>query len=261
MRPGELERALGIDAGYTNAIGRGSDSKEEKERQQMKILLSTLNVGGIAWVLGQWLYDLKIVDRLPPWSAGHAQGKYAELWTENTKFEKREEAPTKAEEFVIAAQLRRSDPRGSDVRLDVGVPYRPAAWPRASVPARLWTWGAVSSFPWEHDAEHINGLELRSVFNALRWRLRSTCSFRKRFLHLVDSQVVLSILTRGRSSSAVLRGTLRRYNALVLASGTLPVYGYILSGDNPADIPSRWHRKGKSSRFPIKRPGPPKGSR
>jgi hypothetical protein len=59
-------------------------------------------------------------------------------------------------------------------------------------------------------------------------------------LHLVDSQVVLSALAKGRSPSRGLNYDLKKANALVLASGVVIVYGYIRRRENPADGPSRW---------------------
>ena len=57
---------------------------------------------------------------------------------------------------------------------------------------------------------------------------------------MVDSQVVGAILTKGRTSSKLLRPTIRKINALVLAAQLYPAYIFVASEDNPADIPSRW---------------------
>jgi hypothetical protein len=57
---------------------------------------------------------------------------------------------------------------------------------------------------------------------------------------LVDSQVVLSALAKGRSPSRGLNYDLKKANALILASGVVIVYDYIRSRENPADGPSRW---------------------
>jgi hypothetical protein len=47
-------------------------------------------------------------------------------------------------------------------------------------------------------------------------------------------------LAKGRSSSSCLTYVLRRINALVLAGGLQPAFGYVRTDDNPADRPSRW---------------------
>ena len=129
---------------------------------------------------------------------------------------------------------------GTDVRLDVGVPFRAKAWPRAGISPAAWSWRIVVGFPWQtHRAEHINLLELRAVLSTYRWRLRRPSAVGTRFLHLVDSQVVASILAKGRSGSWALRATLRRINAVMLVGNLYPIVAYVHSEDNPADIPSR----------------------
>ena len=77
-------------------------------------------------------------------------------------------------------------------------------------------------------------------------------------MHLLDSQVATSILTRGRSSSKRLRSVLRRYNALVLAVGAYPLYAYVHSEDNPADVPSRWAARRVRKHGLKRRSGPPR---
>eukprot|EP00438_Fugacium_kawagutii_P027525 Skav207791 [mRNA] locus=scaffold710:34022:37634:+ [translate_table: standard] len=114
---------------------------------------------------------------------------------------------------------------------------------RASVPARLWRWKVVAGWSWTKGQEHINSLELRAIFTAMRWRLEHQHHFGCRLIHLTDSLVCLHALTRGRSSSRKLRRTLARLNALTLAGNVRPVWGYIHTHQNPADKPSRWGRR------------------
>ena len=68
----------------------------------------------------------------------------------------------------------------------------------------------------------------------------STSVVGARFLHLVDSLVVLHALARGRSSSRKLRSTLSRINALLLCSSKQALWGYVSTEQNPSDRPSRW---------------------
>ena len=67
-----------------------------------------------------------------------------------------------------------------------------------------------------------------------------------RFIHLVDSLVVLHALSRGRSSSRKLRSSLAKINALLLCSSSQALWGYVHTDQNPADKPSRWGRKVKT---------------
>lgn len=116
---------------------------------------------------------------------------------------------------------------------------------RASVPARLWKWSVAASWQWQGSREHINVLEMRAVFNALRWRLERRGQIKIKFVHMVDSLVCLHSLSRGRSSSRKLRRTLLRVNSLLLATGSQVVWSYVHTSQNPADRPSRRPRKKK----------------
>lgn len=109
---------------------------------------------------------------------------------------------------------------------------------RASMPAKLWKWKTVSGWVWGNP-EHINVLELRAALTAVRWRIEKKKIIHSKFVHLVDSLVVLRSIARGRSSSRKLRRTLLRLNALLLASGCHVVWAYVHTKENPADAPSR----------------------
>jgi hypothetical protein len=69
-----------------------------------------------------------------------------------------------------------------------------------SVDASQWSWAPVKSCPW-HYTEHINVPEARAYGLALRWRARNAQWHGQRFVHLLDSQVVLGAQAKGRSSS------------------------------------------------------------
>eukprot|EP00438_Fugacium_kawagutii_P012482 Skav236404 [mRNA] locus=scaffold1702:160390:164016:- [translate_table: standard] len=124
---------------------------------------------------------------------------------------------------------------------------------RASLPSRLWKWSTAASWRWTGNKEHINVLEMRAAFCALRWRLEKQRQTQVKFVHMVDSLVVLHALSRGRSSSKKLRRVLLRVNALILATGVQVVWSYVHTSQNPADRPSRrpvrkkWKNAKKSS--------------
>ena len=132
---------------------------------------------------------------------------------------------------------RSSDQRGSEVRTDLGVPWVARPQVRSSVDTRRWKWRHVLKHKIKRP-EHINLSELRAFELMLWWRLRAKAR-RRRFLHLVDSQVVLSVLGRGRTSSRRLRPTLRSVFARALSAGVFFTIGFVQSGLNVADIPSR----------------------
>lgn len=80
---------------------------------------------------------------------------------------------------------------------------------------------------------------MRAVLCALKWRIERRMCIQVKFVHMVDSLVVLHALSRGRSSSKKLRRTLLRINALLLATGVQVVWAYVHAAQNPADRPSR----------------------
>ena len=98
-----------------------------------------------------------------------------------------------------------------------------------------------------HDQEHINVLEVRSAHLTLRWRSRAPGRIGSRFLQLMDSQVAIAALAKGRSSSWKLNQVLRLVGALTVAAGFAPAYGYFMSEWNPSDSPSRRWEPGSSS--------------
>ena len=116
---------------------------------------------------------------------------------------------------------------------------------RASIPAKLWKWRTAAAWKWTGGKEHINVLEMRAVLCALRWRLEKQHHVAIKMVHLVDSQVCLHALSRGRSSSRKLRRTLSRINSLLLATGSQVLWTYVHTKQNPADAPSRHAGKRK----------------
>ena len=128
--------------------------------------------------------------------------------------------------------------KGSDVRLSTGTLSDPRSWPRTSIDPHRWKWRVVLSFGLAHD--HINLQEIQAALATFRWRCRSAQNVGTRFLHLSDSQVVISALSKGRSSSRRLNQLLKRTSSLLLAASLQPSMAYVRSEDNPADRPSRW---------------------
>eukprot|EP00438_Fugacium_kawagutii_P024621 Skav207650 [mRNA] locus=scaffold2758:77333:83766:+ [translate_table: standard] len=142
--------------------------------------------------------------------------------------------------LLVAAYVKRQEYRGSDVRLDTGTLYRPEAFPRATINPHKWEWHVAHSYAFQKE-EHINVLELRALNHTMEWRLRRSTFGNCRAMHLCDSQVVLGVVVKGRSSSRQLNRLLRRLAALLVAGGGGVVVGWVESHLNPADEPSRRH--------------------
>ena len=175
------------------------------------------------------------------------------------------ESTPELEKLLLHNLVRSADYRGSDVRLDSGELYRPAAWPRRSIDTGKWVWYTIVAHEYTKP-EHINVLELRSTLLALRWRTRSSNRVFSRFVHLLDSQVALAVLVKGRSSSDLLNHVVKKIGALTIAASLMPSYGYTSSQWNPSDSSSRfWEGRRQSrssyprrSRVPIRKERSPK---
>ena len=100
------------------------------------------------------------------------------------------------------------------------------------------TWTTESSWTWKVPA-HINIFETNAVCRLLkRLAIRKPHS---RPVIIMDSNVGLSALVKGRSSSDGLRKCLRRAGALVVAGDLLPGYQFGPTRINTADCPTRLH--------------------
>ena len=130
--------------------------------------------------------------------------------------------------------------KGSDVMIQTSQGSRDFQRFRTSVPANLWSWRTVCGFSWTAgESDHINRLELRAVYTALRWRVLRRTNIRCRLPHLTDSMVCLHVLNRGRSSSRKIQSLMFRVSSLLLAAGLQAYVAYVSSATNPADRPSR----------------------
>ena len=151
--------------------------------------------------------------------------------------------------LTLNALFRSADYRGSDVRLDTGELFRPGSWPRRSIDPAKWSWYPLVAHPFR-DPEHINLLEVRAAHLCVKWRTRSALRIGSRFFHLIDSQVALAVLCKGRSSSWQLNRVLSKTNALILGAGLFPSWAFVMSEWNPSDKPSRlWEKRGALPRL------------
>ena len=134
--------------------------------------------------------------------------------------------------------LSRTNHTGSDVRISTGEFLNPKAHPRQGVEADWWDWKACFKVRWlQH--EHINILELRSIFLAIKYQVSHFNALNVRLFHLTDSYICLSIISKGRSGSKHLSRVLRQLNAFLLSHGLFLVLGHVDSTTNPTDGESR----------------------
>eukprot|EP00971_Amphidinium_carterae_P072570 1435245-Amphidinium_carterae.2 len=141
--------------------------------------------------------------------------------------------------LVLASALAaRADLTGSDVRLTTGDVFKTSAWPRRPLKVHLWEWRTCLSWAWRAQS-FITELEARAAVAALKYRIRSWGESNIKFVHGVDNQAALSVLAKGRSSSAVLHRVVQQQSALLLAMNLVVLFTYVDTDSNPADLPSR----------------------
>ena len=134
--------------------------------------------------------------------------------------------------------LRRTNHTGSDVRISSGLVMNPKAFPRQAVNSSWWVWKKVFANKWKR-CDHINSLELRSIVNSVEWRISHLKIMSARIFHLTDSYVCISIISKGRTSSLMLRPLLQRLAAHLLLFDLYLVVAHVGSLDNPTDDASR----------------------
>ena len=147
------------------------------------------------------------------------------------------------EEMLAYLLARTGTHRGGEIRIDLGMPYSVGELCRQSIDPGHWLWKVLLSYEWKKKDQHINVLELVAVLDLLRRLGRDGKFHSKRMVTLVDNQVAMSCITKGRSSARALQAPLRRINAVCLAGHLRLCLGWIKSKWNPADGPSRWAKK------------------
>ena len=134
--------------------------------------------------------------------------------------------------------LKRVNHTGSDIRISTGAVFNPKAYPRQSACSAWWKWSKVLAYKWQRP-DHINGLELRSIIHAVEWRISHLKETEVRVFHLTDSYVAMSVISKGRSSSSMLKPLLRRLSTYLLTFGVYLAVCHVESLDNPTDDASR----------------------
>lgn len=248
----EREVIMGFPRDYTmQCMPKAAQGTQNHLDTRLSLIGNTWNVTVITWLLSQLGQLLGLNEGLSPQQivSRTAPGCTKDLQTflqRPLMTQRRAPPPDTCEETLVKKLLTLVSVKGEDLMLQSSsedlVRYHRL---RASIPAKLWRWRAIASWRWSDQGEHINSLELRAVLTALRWRIERNKCIHSKFIHLVDSQVCLHALSRGRSSSKKLRRTLLRSNALLLATKTHVVWAYVHAEQNPADAPSRRLRKRK----------------
>eukprot|EP00971_Amphidinium_carterae_P315994 6281187-Amphidinium_carterae.2 len=125
----ERERVLGFDQMFTVCAS---------------LLGHAMCPSVLSWLFAELLHGVgHLACALDPcW--GLQVGALCRAWTENPDFT-RGEGDTQESRVLVTEYLRIAEKNGSDVRLDVGLPFKPRAWPRASIPSHTWHWNLFTA--------------------------------------------------------------------------------------------------------------------
>ncbi|CAE7270082.1 unnamed protein product [Symbiodinium sp. CCMP2592] len=153
------------------------------------------------------------------------------------------------EQFLAMLVGRNVSHKGTDVRLDMGLPFVASDFGRRSVDPTLWQWKVLLSYKWKQQG-HITLLESVAVLDLMKKLTRTADVTNRKLILMVDNQGVVGILAKGRSSARMMQNPLRRITALQLASNvrllaTVPVAG---SKRKPAVMPKRRAVLGKRTK-------------
>ena len=151
---------------------------------------------------------------------------------------------------LIRQLLTHQHARGGEIRVVNCHSQSRRVW--QEIPAEWFVWETVLSVPWRSEDSHINVCEARAFNLCVRWRSREPRRLNRRFINLLDSQVNLAAVSKGRSASHRLRHVQLKTNAVLLAAHLRDVEGYTRSFRNPADAGSRdikgWERHRRARR-------------
>lgn len=244
----ERELIMGFPLHYTSKCFPKHDAAGDRfNDERLTLLGNSWNVTVVVWLLGQLCGRLGLCATPTPQDAvaltAPGGNHRLQSWLIRPPLQQRVGKPLPAdhaaEESLVKKLCGLISVRGEDLMVaGASEPVLKYQRLRATIPSRLWRWRTVCGWAWR-SPEHINVLELRAALACLRWRVEKRQVFNTKFVHLLDSMVVLNALARGRSSSRKMRRALLKTNALLLASGCQVVWAYVHTSINPADKPSR----------------------
>ena len=261
----EREAMLGFPLEYTLQCWSKSKRKLDPlghEDTRMSLLGNSLSVPVVAFLLAQLLGPFKLCEQLSAQAIQQrcmpGQGPELGSYLTRPPWIRAQTVKTVENDRMLISKLGAlMSTRGTDVLIQApSEPLKSYDRLRTSVPSKLWKWRTACSWRWKppregQGGEHINKLELRATLTGIKWRIMKTKLTNSRFLHLVDSLVSLHIVNKGRSSSHKLRSIMRKISAWLLLSGNSCILGYVDTGQNPADAPSRRGVKRKWSNASV----------
>ena len=149
----EKEIIMGFDAGYVSQSFSDKLSEAEVELIGGQMLGNTFNVHATTMLLHECLRHYGGEQVRDARQLIGIKGISPKSWTKYPRFvTSTKETPEVSR--LVAHVLRHGERGGTDVRLDLNIPFRMKAWPRSGIRSSLFNWAIIHGYTWKHTA-HI----------------------------------------------------------------------------------------------------------
>jgi hypothetical protein len=245
------EVLLGFNKGHTWSCWRVGDRRArpaEHDEARCSLVGNSFHTGLVAYLLGDVLFQHGVLKQRPGVEIVANPLEYLKPQSSAVPL-----ADVYDASLTTVAQLSHvfnnsQSHRGGEIKTLMGPTLNKPSEPQPVHPD-LWKWKTVISTRWKQLGDHINVYEAQAAGLAVRWRAKDKNELNKRAVHLLDSQVSMSILAKGRTSSSRLLPVVRRFNAVLLAGHLHLLLGFVKSKQNPADRPSRQFQPRRGARL------------
>ena len=149
----ECEQLMGIDKYYTLACVKEHFDSRATYVVRRQLIGNSFNCCVISFLLQQLLYNKGYLTGYPDYQLCVQVGVAEKPFVDVSNTDQVVYDDILAARQLVTECLRISEKGGSDVRLDLGIPYRPNAWPRAAARPYLWSWEVVHGYPWRESED------------------------------------------------------------------------------------------------------------
>eukprot|EP00971_Amphidinium_carterae_P059850 1183818-Amphidinium_carterae.1 len=176
----EREQLQGLEIDYTAGACTGPEKQQPQlvEDIRCNLVAGCFHVPTVMWVVGALLHQHGHLQQRPSSShIGRFFGSCAML------------SDSSLSSSLVRRLMLQLTHRGTDIRtlrrhlMSSQVPMQIGTW--------WWQWKAGFGQAWRHAEDHINVLEARALVQGVRARMRYNSELGTRWLHLVDSLVVM----------------------------------------------------------------------
>ena len=147
--PEEREVLMGFDRGYTLGAMKDHSNKLASFVTRCQLIGRSSCCSVVGWLVTHLLSQRLYTQSLLPAEICLITGISAPAWTDTPAFVQGLDENKNESRNLVYQYLCVAEKNGSDVRLDVGVLFRPKAWPRAGVRAGLWKWKILHGYAWD----------------------------------------------------------------------------------------------------------------